>query len=235
MPDCEHCGESFEDEASYLEHLGADHWDELGRIDRRRVEDHRGGGGGFSRGTLAMIALVLFVGAVLVFVTLFLNDGGEDRIETDPLPDEGDEAVLEEVQHEPGQSTQHVTAGTEVDYEYMPPSGGPHYDNWVNGGFYEESPPIGELVHSLEHGAVVVWYDPDEVTPQVAESLTAFGRTHQGDFGSFIAVPTPVEDPEAPFVVTAWERRMTMEEYDAETVRQFAAEYLGRGPERQIR
>jgi len=237
MHDCEHCGASLEDEAGYMEHLGEDHWDELGRIDRRRVERHRRGGGGRSRVALALGGLAVFVVGVLVFVTVFQGSGEVTRTEAADLPEAGDEAVLDDVAHEPGQDRQHVTPGTDIDYEHMPPSGGPHYEDWVTGGYYGpgESPPLGESVHSLEHGAVVVWYDPAEITPDASESLRAWGRNHQAEFGSIVAVPTPVDDPEASYVVTAWERRLTMEEYDVTTVRQFAAEYLGRGPERQIR
>lgn len=237
MPDCEHCGASFEEEGEYLEHLGDEHWDELGRIDRRRVKANHADDGGISRVALAFGALAVFLVGLLIFVTVFQGGGEPPRIEAAELPDSGNDAVIANVTEEPGQSTEHVQAGTDVDYQYMPPSGGPHYDDWVNGGYFEEgnAPPLGELVHSLEHGAVIVWYDPAEITPDASESMRAWGRTHRADFGSVIAVPNPVEDPEAPYVLTAWERRLTMEEYDVQTVRQFAAEYLGRGPEQQIR
>jgi hypothetical protein len=52
---------------------------------------------------------------------------------------------------------------------------------------------------------------------------------------SFVAVPTPVDDPEATFVLAAWTKRLDMDEYDEETMRQFMAEYLGRGPEQEVR
>jgi sulfur carrier protein ThiS len=37
MPECEYCDASFDDEATYDTHLGAEHADELGPIDRRRL------------------------------------------------------------------------------------------------------------------------------------------------------------------------------------------------------
>lgn len=40
MPECEYCDASFEDEQSYETHLGTEHSDELGPIDRRRISAH---------------------------------------------------------------------------------------------------------------------------------------------------------------------------------------------------
>lgn len=39
MVECRYCSESFPDEEAYLDHLAADHDDELSTIDRRRVSD----------------------------------------------------------------------------------------------------------------------------------------------------------------------------------------------------
>ena len=41
MTECDYCGESFDSEDAYLNHLQAEHRDELGRIDQKRVEQHR--------------------------------------------------------------------------------------------------------------------------------------------------------------------------------------------------
>jgi hypothetical protein len=52
----------------------------------------------------------------------------------------------------------HVPDGTAVAYGSNPPSSGPHYDRWAN--FQELTQPIddGHLVHSMEHGAVLLLY-----------------------------------------------------------------------------
>ncbi|SNZ14862.1 hypothetical protein SAMN06269185_2283 [Natronoarchaeum philippinense] len=39
MPECDYCEASFADEPGYLDHLEAEHRDELGAIDRRRIGD----------------------------------------------------------------------------------------------------------------------------------------------------------------------------------------------------
>lgn len=52
----------------------------------------------------------------------------------------------------------HVPDGTVVAYNSNPPSSGPHYSTWAN--FQELTHPVddGYLVHSMEHGAVLLLY-----------------------------------------------------------------------------
>ena len=54
-----------------------------------------------------------------------------------------------------------------------PPTSGPHANSTVPAGSYETTPPILPLIHSLEHGAVVVWYAPGSPEAEVAR-ITAF-------------------------------------------------------------
>lgn len=74
MPDCGYCDESFDDEASYHDHLRSEHADELGPIDRRRVSSESDGGG-LPTGPLAL-GLVLVASAAVVGYVIFLPGGG---------------------------------------------------------------------------------------------------------------------------------------------------------------
>ena len=65
MPECEYCEESFEDEDAYLSHLGAEHSDRLGRIDRRRVADH--GSLEVAEETPTPVMGYVFIGLVMAF------------------------------------------------------------------------------------------------------------------------------------------------------------------------
>lgn len=73
MPTCDYCGETFADEESHLDHLADAHEGDLGRIDQRRVDDHRGGDAeGINVTRAAAIAgivtgLFLAVGAFVMF------------------------------------------------------------------------------------------------------------------------------------------------------------------------
>ncbi|MFC6951826.1 hypothetical protein [Halorubellus litoreus] len=74
MTDCEHCSESFEDEAAYLRHLGDEHPGEMGPIERRRLDELGGGDGGPST---PLLVAGIAVGALLLAVILYtLTIGG---------------------------------------------------------------------------------------------------------------------------------------------------------------
>jgi hypothetical protein len=59
-----------------------------------------------------------------------------------------------------------------VEYESKPPHSGPHNQVPAEDGAYSESPPHENLVHSLEHGRIAVWYSP-EVSDEVQGTLKA--------------------------------------------------------------
>jgi hypothetical protein len=171
------------------------------------------------------------VGAGAVAALAGCLGGGGDT----SLPENGDPELLADVQSFPNQGVEHVERGTEVDYDTRPPTSGPHYSGVVEAGFYEGPQPLGDVVHTLEHGAVVVYYAPDALTEEARSSLQSWTNNHTGTWQSFLAMPYPYEQPETPFVLTAWRHMLRMDEYDADTVRAFAAEFLGRGPENPVR
>lgn len=68
MEECDYCGETFRDEGALLEHLDAAHYEELGRIDRRRVDERKGGGGERDLGPYAIVFVVLLSAAIVAYV-----------------------------------------------------------------------------------------------------------------------------------------------------------------------
>lgn len=58
------------------------------------------------------------------------------------------------------QGRQHVNRDDTLSFAYnsSPPTSGPHVETWVPAGIYQDSKPNGELLHSLEHGYVIVFY-----------------------------------------------------------------------------
>ncbi|MDS0260044.1 DUF3105 domain-containing protein [Haloarcula sp. S1CR25-12] len=236
MVDCDYCGASFDGEEAYLDHLADSHEGELGAIDQRRV-DSRGSDDddGVSLSVVAAgVGLVLVVGAVL-YVTQLSGGGGAEGIEGAALNESGDSERLSSVERFPSEGNQHVDSGTDISYAQSPPLSGTHYSTAARGGFYEEPQPAGNIVHGLEHGAVVIYYDEDAMNESTRTSLQAFADTHTGQWRSVIVVPNPDAEPESDFVLTAWRHRMYMDSYDARTVFAFLSEFLGRGPENPVR
>lgn len=68
---------------------------------------------------------------------------------------------------------EHSHVAGPVDYDILPPVGGPHDAIWMNAGVYTKPVPTERAVHNLEHGAVWITYDPDLSAASVAK-LTAF-------------------------------------------------------------
>lgn len=73
MTECDYCGETVP-ESGYLEHLRDEHDDELGRIDRRRVD--AASGSGFSVPTGPVVLLAIFGVTVAFIVYLAFFSGG---------------------------------------------------------------------------------------------------------------------------------------------------------------
>lgn len=59
------------------------------------------------------------------------------------------------------QGRQHVSADEVANtiYKSNPPTSGPHLPTWVKPGIYTQPQSEGELIHSLEHGYVIISYN----------------------------------------------------------------------------
>jgi hypothetical protein len=94
-------------------------------------------------------------------------------------------------------SQEHQTGA--IEYDVLPPVGGVHNDLWMNceGDVYPEQVPNEHAVHSLEHGAVWVTYQPDLPGDQVA----ALARRVEGSEYLFMS---PFPDLLRPISLQAW-------------------------------
>lgn len=82
MPACDYCDRGFEDENAYLDHLADQHYDELGRIDERRVQQTINAD---KRSSLKMLgagaagAALLFGGGAYAVTSITGDDVGESE------------------------------------------------------------------------------------------------------------------------------------------------------------
>jgi hypothetical protein len=108
MPECNYCEEAFDGEQSYLRHLDEEHADELGSIDRHRIEeDLETGGSGLPTGPLVIGFVLLIATLLVVYVVFFL--GGESaspasgsNADADANADVDGPASLDTVAQSPG-------------------------------------------------------------------------------------------------------------------------------------
>lgn len=58
-------------------------------------------------------------------------------------------------------------------YPSIPPASGPHNPVPLAADVYDSPPAIDRVIHSLEHGGVVIWYAPDATGPEL-DKVKAF-------------------------------------------------------------
>ena len=101
----------------------------------------------------------------------------------------------------------HKPDGTAIAYATSPPSSGSHYQTWApfSRKFYtaDDRPPLGNLVHNLEHGYTILWYNDmiardSEKTALLERLAKSFGE-NQSQAGKFIAAPYTAKDGGEPW------------------------------------
>jgi hypothetical protein len=79
-----------------------------------------------------------------------------------------------------------------------PPSGGSHYGLWAVWGFYRTPVNPREVVHNMEHGAVVMWWGPKVPAATVNQLAKFYDQQSDGVFG------TPYASLGNKIALTAW-------------------------------
>ena len=181
---------------------------------------------------LLAIGGVLIIGVILIALVLLL--GGEPS------------ASLGARQQDDG--TQHVAVGTVCrspgdpcgpnPYSSVPATSGPHWDpsGIANWGVYETPQPESQLVHNLEHGGIVIWYDPGSVDQEEIDALSELVQRQnaQGVGGRYKWILSPWGESvplPSPIVASSWNWLLELEEADIGAIEAFAGEHYGIAPE----
>jgi hypothetical protein len=94
----------------------------------------------------------------------------------------------------------HIDPPQKIPYPAAPPASGPHWGNFLQGSeirpFYsvDDRPELERLVHSLEHGHTILWYD-ETVKPgtEAYESVQAIAKKFD-ETDKFMAAPWTSDD-----------------------------------------
>ena len=113
-------------------------------------------------------------------------------------------------------SNAHTTAS--VAYNPIPPVGGEHNPVWLNCGIYDQPVPNENAVHSLEHGAIWITYQP--ALPQSAvDQLRQLVRGHP------YVILSPYPNIPSPVIASAWGLQLLLTGADDPRLPSFIAKY----------
>lgn len=104
---------------------------------------------------------------------------------------------------------QHLQPNQPYTYTDTPATSGFHDPSpIVSPKVWDTQPPETHVVHSLEHGAVFVYYLPEADGGIASNILDRLTRIARGDQATFVA-PYPSLTPERALTITAWNRRQS--------------------------
>ena len=125
---------------------------------------------------------------------------------------------------------EHVAVGTKLEETDEPPTSGPHYGEWTKRGVYEQAIDDGYLIHSLEHGYIVISYKCEGGCEELKKRLREFYEQHKQK--RLIVVPRLSLD--VPLALTAWGRILKLTEWDEAKAEEFLRAWENRGPEKTM-
>jgi Protein of unknown function (DUF3105) len=138
----------------------------------------------------------------------------------------------------PIQGRNHIAEGVPHDpYNSDPPTSGPHYATPAQSGFYDTAPADEYLVHSMEHGYVIIWYNCgkyrggtcDQLKTQVKEVMGAAGLSTI--FGDLKIIGTPRPSMPQVIALTGWGRLDKMDTFKRQEILDFIKAFRDNGPE----
>lgn len=184
------------------------------RQEALRTRNRRLAIAGAAVGVLAVVALI-----VAVVIT---NPAPAPATGSDPTPASDPAAIEIEGLVDFG-AIAGVHVGPEpVDYQAKydmnPPAGGDHFAAWLNCGVYDQPQANENAVHSLEHGAVWVTYDPEAVDAAGLETLRAALPTTYSLLSPYPGLPAPV-------VASAWGNQVQLDGPDDPRLAQFVQKF----------
>jgi hypothetical protein len=157
------------------------------------------------RRTLVIVAVCIVVGlGIIAYPAIRVVQ--DSRARSAPLADIGVAAPQascgEVIEDAAAGGSDHQPDGTSIDYTSAPPSSGSHYQTWApfSRKFYttDDRPPLGNLVHNLEHGYTILWYNDavarDSAKTELIERISKSFGDSATQAGKLIAAPYGAKD-----------------------------------------
>lgn len=120
------------------------------------------------------------------------------------------------------------------EYNSNPPTSGPHYPDEAQAGFYDTNSyqyPAGYLVHNLEHGYIIFWYNCSLLDETACTDLKSQIKSVMDGVNNVKVIAYPWDSLDVPVVLTSWGRLQKMETFNTAQARAFYKSNLNRSPE----
>ena len=140
----------------------------------------------------------------------------------------------------PTQGNAHIPQGSAspIEYNTTPPTSGPHYPGLAPWDIYEEPVRYEQVVHNMEDGGVIVYYQCEDGCPDLREQLAEVVQPFISAGRHVLMMPNDPtwtafgsqaahKDMESRIALTAWQRLDKFDEFDAQRVRAFIERYEG--------
>jgi len=198
----------------------------------RRVGE-QSSGGGLPDWRLLAIGGVLLIGTLVVILVLIMGSA--------PNPDAGTaqpDAGQTHVETGDCRADPANCGGTSNPYTSLPATSGPHWATPANWGVYSTPQAESQVIHNLEHGGIVIWYDPEALDLEQIGELASYveAQLSQGHGGRFKFILTPwggEDELGSPIVLTAWRYLLPLEDADRDAIDGFVRARYGIAPEPQ--
>lgn len=169
----------------------------------------------------AVVVVLLFAAGIFGFLYAQYSQGqqtGTQLAAFTPSANNKDPSTqIQGIQIEKIEAAGHVTRDQRVDYQEIPPLGGPHDAVWAacNGVVYEQPVRTENMVHSMEHGTVWISYNPDKVPDAAVAQLADRVR------GRKYLMLSPIPTQQAPISLQSWGHQLTVASADDPRIDQF--------------
>ncbi|MEX2136206.1 MAG: DUF3105 domain-containing protein [Chloroflexota bacterium] len=172
---------------------------------------------------LLAIGGILVLGVVILLLVFLFGGGGN----TDPGA-----TGLRQV----NAGNTHIEEGTQgTGYTSVPATSGQHWSTanspgpW---GVYPTAQDEERMLHNLEHGGIVIWYQPALLGVEDLATLTQFVQQQiTTERFKMILVPWSGANFNHPIAVTAWDWLLYLDTADLDKVRAFSDAHYGDAPE----
>lgn len=148
----------------------------------------------------------------------------------------------------------HVPVGEQVEYNSNLPTSGKHYAEWIRAGIYDTPKDDRNLVHSLEHGYVIMSYKCDSsVIPSGSEESVKHIATDSSNprndecearkdqlaqvyekKGKHKLIVVPRSSLDTNFALTAWTYLDKFNDFDQARIEKFIDAHRDQGPEKTM-